>query len=391
MRFSIKLVLSYSFTHPTSSSGRRVRNLYKHSLKTEGWTVLTANLRKFEDDEVIQIDDVLTSSIPIISQSKSRVKQRLKKVVSYFLWPDRSILWSIKATLYVLKITRNMTDEKPVRVVGVGYPFSNLLAGAIIKWFRKKKCFYIAHFIDGFYLINKGNDTSFIFQPLNYLAERFIISISDKVIVNKCKEEDFKKVFPSYLEKVVFVNETAGRIINVENLENFEKNRYFFAGSLYKKIREPSKVIDYFFRTKNIFIMAGNINDCQSALHDINSSKIQHLGMLSHNELMEQYSRAEFLVNIDNQDSDQQPPGKIIEYMSLQKPIINFYKGRSISGKVLKTSALRVDSYLEINIEDKVEENIKKICDFKPLIKGEIFRLEDTYEQLGNIYNEKPY
>ena len=192
--------------------------------------------------------------------------------------------------------------------------------------------------------------------------------------------------FQNYLEKCTPVDELPGLYLDSLQSKTEGIGRCLFAGSLYKGIRNPDKVIEIFSKIPHLKLkVAGNLNDCV----DILSHKhIEYLGLLGELQIIDQLQRADFLINIDNQDLGQQPPGKIIEYMQLQKPIINFYLRSSLSGSTLKKYSLTSKSYLEINLADDIDANIKKINNFS-VPNGILFNVPSNFEIVYQLYDDR--
>lgn len=386
----MKLFISYSYAHKHSSAGRRARLMNERFLKSSNWEIITSNLSTQSDSNVTIISSASSKFFTPISYKTSAIKLMIKKLVSFVLWPDRGLFWSFRAYKQIYSRLKS-APESSIKIAALAYPFSSILLGAVLKKKFSARTHFTAHFIDAFYLVNKGNGTSFIFRPLNYLCEKFVYQQADLIILNKAKKNEFIKNFPNFILKAKFVDELPGNLFSI-NSNVKERNRCFFAGSLYKNIRNPEEVLRLFCSLEEMLLVAaGNTNDCQSFFEKYTGSNLKHIGMINHQEMELEYSKSEFLINIDNQDQAQQPPGKIIEYMLLQKPIVNFYKGNSVSGGLLKEHSLKNISYIEIDLDADATENIKMLKSFFNSTEDsteKLFQVEDSFKSLEKVYHD---
>jgi hypothetical protein len=356
----------------------------KHFLQKNGWKVVTSCLSVSEEKNVEHISTFIDQVFKPISYKNTSSKRSLKKIFLNFLWPDKGIFWALKTFFILTKRFLNQRNQKYL-LVTVSYPFSSHLLGACLKLLFPKRIQLVTHYIDAFYLINKGNGAPLFLAPLSLLAERFAHKMADKVIINNNKSAEFESLFTNLIFKKNSVDELPGLYLTDFNSENVENGRCLFAGSLYRNIRNPKKVFDLFYKLSNLKLkIAGNLNDCVDILQEF---EFEYLGLLNDDQIIEQLKKAEILINIDNQDHGQQPPGKLIEYMLLQKPIINFYSEKSLSGKVLEKFACSQDSYLEINLADDMEKNLLKISQYK-VPKGKIFEISNRFENLYELYSK---
>jgi hypothetical protein len=379
-----KYLISYSYSHLHSSSGKRLRILNKYFLRNNGWKIITSQISKSQEDNVEQISTLIDRFIKPVSYSNTTTKRGFKKILLNILWPDKGIFWAIKTTWILIK--RLLGSNESFEIVTVSYPFSSHLVGAVLKWLFPQRVELKTHYIDGFYLINKGNGAPQFLSLLSYLSEIFTYRMSSKIIVNNSKRSEFEQLFFKYKNKTIYVDELPGLYLENIKDESLSKGRCLFAGSLYLKIRNPFKVLELFKELPEFnLVLAGNLNDCQEVL---NQKHVAYIGLLDEKAVIDQLKMADILINIDNQDQNQQPPGKIIEYMQLQKPIINFYINKSISGENLRKFSLKNDSYLEVNLADDTQLNLNKIRSFIPTEKP-LFNVPNNFENLYRIYAQK--
>ncbi|WP_412472162.1 hypothetical protein [Halobacteriovorax sp. RT-2-1] len=384
-----KYIISYSYSHIHSSAGTRVRLLNSKYLKNNNWNIVTSRLSTISEDNVIVIPSLVDKLFKPISYKNTESKRTLKKIFNNLLWPDRGIFWSIKVIIYF--VGKLLFEKEKIRIVGVGYPFSSILCSAIIKSFFKNKVHFTAHFIDGFYLTSKDS-SNILRRKINYLTEKFVLKNSDHAIVCEDKIKEFKKCFNQFVNKTTFVPTMIGIDTDLRSFNspynNNKHDYHFFGGSLYRKIRNPEKVIEIYKHLQNtIFTIAGNLNDCSSMVKS--SGHLEYVGNLSQENLINYIQHSNILINIDNQTSIEQSPGKIVEYMAFQKPIINYYKNSSLSKSILEKYDLCKAS-LSIDIEEPIDTNLEKINNFiksTQNLNGRLYSTPDTLELTYNLYN----
>ncbi len=378
-----KYLLSYSYSHLHSSSGKRLKILNKNFLKADGWKILTSCISLSEEKNVEQIPTWIDRSFKPISYKNTSSKRSFKKFFLNFLWPDKGIFWAFKAAFRLFFRIRNSTEI--FKLVTVSYPFSSHLVGAFIKFCYPSRVQLTTHYIDGFYLINKGNGAPKFLAPLSYLAEVFTYKMANRIITNSSKIQDFDEKFPKYKPKCFPVDELPGLYLTPQEDSNSPSTgKCLFAGSLYKNIRNPFKVLELFGQLPEWHLkIAGNLNDCTEVL---NHRHVEYIGFLNEESIVKELGKADILINIDNQDTQQQPPGKIIEYMQFQKPIINFFLKKSISGPNLKKFSIDPSSYLEIDLMDDLSLNLNKLRNFVSQ-KKQLFNVPNNFEYVYKLYN----
>ncbi|WP_419168997.1 hypothetical protein [Halobacteriovorax sp.] len=377
----IKYVISYSYSHLHSSSGARVRLLNSKYLKNDNWTIITSKLSNTKEENVTSINNFVDNLFKPISYSNTISKRSIKKIFGKILWPDRGIFWSSK--IFFLLLIKILNSNNKYKLVGVGYPFSSILCAATLKFFFRKRIKFTAHFIDGFSLVSN--------KTIDRIAESFVLKNADHIIVCIDKENEFKKIFKQYCNKVTFVPTMIGIDVSNHTIPSTYniRNKHFFGGSLYKNIRNPEKVFEIYKHLKNINLtIAGNANDCIDIVDK--SKHIDYIGLVDQSKLINEIESSDVLINIDNQSDNEQSPGKIVEYMEFQKPILNFYLKKSLSEKILKKYDMSKAS-LSIDINENISENINKIRNFQEHIKtltGKLYSTPDTIKQMYDLYNQ---
>lgn len=395
------ILLTPCFTHPHASSGRKLRTLYRLHLREAKWKVVTGYSSDNLDEDIIQYRSFIDKLWRPVSTTqeghKKKAKLILKKMFSCVLWPDIGIFWSLKSFNSVYRLIK--TCRGKVVLVAVCYPFSSLLLCATLKFLFHSRLTLIAHYVDSFYLTNYGNGTSSYYKPLNYISELLVNLQADRIIINDQKKEAFTKTFPQYLHKTVFIEELPNNITVGSSSPLQKPNRKptktaFFAGTLYKTIRHPEDLLKVFSKIKTIQLnIAGNLNDCSDIVLEYTRrfQNISYLGMMTPEELNEAYLYSDLLVNIDNSDLSQQAPGKIFEYMQYQKPIINFFKEKSLSGPILAKKSIHPSAFLDLKTsklnDHQAEEIAQCILELDDTEKTDRFAINNGYKELFKLYS----
>lgn len=165
--------------------------------------------------------------------------------------------------------------------------------------------------------------------------ELFIYEQMDKIFVQPSSYEIIKENLPkSIAEKVL---PTRFPLIN-PNISVDENNEYFapktincvYAGAIMLPIRRPDFMFKLFdsFSDKSIrlYIWSGNLTqELEREMKSILPATVSYCGSLPQDEMQKVLASADFLVNLGNTATNQLP-SKLLDYISLRKPIINIYK-----------------------------------------------------------------
>ena len=166
-------------------------------------------------------------------------------------------------------------------------------------------------------------------------AEAFVFEHMDKVfvqpssytsIIKELQERIAKKVFPTRFPLV------DPSISAVANRTYFKKDTIncVYAGALMLPIRRP----DFMFRLFSLFsnqsihlyVWCGNLtDDKKKEMTSMMPSNVTYCGSLPQSEMQMVLAGADFLVSLGNTVTNQLP-SKLLDYISLRKPIINIYK-----------------------------------------------------------------
>lgn len=109
--------------------------------------------------------------------------------------------------------------------------------------------------------------------------------------------------------------------------ENYHQNEiptFMYGGTFYKNIRDPRPLLDYLssldiaFR----FIIYSDSDLLVKPYYDVLKEKLEFRGLLRRDELLKEFAKADFLINIEN-GTDKQNPSKLIDYAISKRPVLN--------------------------------------------------------------------
>ena len=192
-----------------------------------------------------------------------------------------------------------------------------------------------------------------------------------------------KKVFKCFSEKIISLEFPLiyGRkaTVSSSNIGAFKKDEsFFFFGSFYNGVRNPSYLISFFKGLNYKLYIVGNL----SRFYKKQIEKIDNIVYLGHFPLDETLSiinESHFLINVGNSVSNQ-TPSKMFEYISFRRPIINFCKIENCSSKLL----LENYPYPYLNIfeyDPDINGQKKRFIEFVEKNKTEYLSCDDNLYQ----------
>lgn len=216
-------------------------------------------------------------------------------------------------------------------VVSVCYPIAAHYIASQAR--RKKKNFHfkwIAYYLDP-YFCNKQLGKGY---KRRFYTEKRILNHADAVIVPGLIKADYAQIkhnclYDAELPNIIDFSKTKKEKSVSLDSENI---KCVFLGNLYGDIRNPEslfKMIDYMDDTEIKFYFVGGKYNFQAGFLDMWKKRlgkkiemINRVSAESANWILEQ---ADILINIGN-SVDNQLPGKVFDYISVGKPIVNICK-----------------------------------------------------------------
>lgn len=264
-------------------------------------------------------------------------------------------------------------------IIACSYPF--LMEEITYKICKNTKCTFISYQFDPFYnnmILDKDKqaerlklelkvlkNADRIFLPHENYEENLLTEL--KVLKKKYYPLDFALI----KEKKISPNKSSLSTIN-----------FVFTGTFYKDIRTPYFMLDF---VKNIhfdyhidlyYISDETINNELLNYQRLFNGKLSLYRNKSKEECDKALEKANIIINVGNLIANQ-TPSKVFEYISLGKPILNFYTNKNdTSKKVLKNYPLVLNVFKDYDEEDILnfiefcKENKNKILDFKEATKN---------------------
>lgn len=328
---------------------RNLINIWKNSHKI---TLLTKDNPGTDQvfDKQVEIDKLpysfwgkLLIKQSLTASGKKKVgKQKNKKIftlirkiwrksnLQMFIFPDK-YLFELKSFRKKLK-ELILVEEYDVVIISA-YPFSLLRLAKQVKFYQrdlKPVCIYDTG--DPFF----GNSVKHMIAPLhNYFSKNYekrnLKYIDDLVVISQVVKEHYEKNYPVSLrdKKVMVIEQGIRKMIvpvNIDQSGQKDGMKLMYAGGFYRKLREPFNLYKAIDAIQDIPIhlkIFGNIYE--KFLPDLKQGKYSFGGSINQQQVIEEYMISNLIVFIDNAFGIQ-VPGKILEIISLCKPILFIYE-----------------------------------------------------------------
>ena len=202
----------------------------------------------------------------------------------------------------------------------------------------------------------------------------FVQPNSYEEIIDKYELSIAKKVFPTNFPLVIPDTQVSGN----ESFFCSNTINCVYSGALMMSIRRPEYMLNLFSHFSNrsihLYIWCNNLSDeSRAELLSLLPSNVTFCGALPQNDMQCVLAGADFLVNLGNSITNQLP-SKLLDYISLRKPIINIYKNDkcptrdiisnyplaiSISeNEDINMAASKVECFINENIGNRVDSQI---------------------------------
>ena len=247
-------------------------------------------------------------------------------------WPDYACGWVLPAAGTARSLCAANHYEW---IVSVSHPFTGHLVGLLAKACAPGSG-WIVDIGDPFCLMREpAPNNRNLYAWLNRTVERRIVSQANAISVTtdstrRLYESSFSlqlgkiRVIPPLLSLPPMPHRT--------RLGGDNTIRLVFIGTLYRKLRSPSFLLDCFMALvsdlparKLELHFYGAVNDCANdlaACPEALRPRLHLHGMVERAEALQAMVDADVLVNIGN-NSESQLASKVIEYMAVGKPILN--------------------------------------------------------------------
>ncbi len=284
----------------------------------------------------------------------SRVLSALKNAVNYFIG-ERYLLTS-GPYLY-----KSVELSQYDAVLSIGLPFYvNLVTALKIKRHRKSEAVYIADWSDPFYNAKENH-----FAPYFKRLQKIACSPFDYITI---PTETAVQYFSEYIikEKIRIIPQgfDFSKIKLYQYKEN-KKTTFAYAGIFYERIRNPEKFLEFLSNIDKDFIFViytithGSLfTDVLQKYKRILGEKLQIHDLIPREECIAKLSQMDFLINIENNTSNQ-IPSKLIDYALTGRPILSLKQDAIVKEKMI---AFMNGDYSGATIIDLEQFNIKNVC-----------------------------
>jgi hypothetical protein len=260
------------------------------------------------------------------------------------LWPDFAAMWYFTA----LKRARALVQHgRPDAVVTVSLPYTDHLIGKALK--RRYGIYWLVDIGDPFsFMTETPVNNTVLFRSLNARSESSVLALADAITVTtEGTRQEYWRCFRAIEKskiKVVPPLFSPPKITNSLEFSDSESRdiRLVFAGTLYRRIRNPAALLQFFRRLLATRLgpqlelhFYGVINDCQpyfDAYSDLIDSTVFIHGLVPRAQAVRAMQAATVLVNLGNA-TPYQLPSKLLEYIMLGKPVLNITKLESDSSQ----------------------------------------------------------
>lgn len=249
----------------------------------------------------------------------------------------------------------NSRLSKPSLIYSRSYPLSSTFKALKLKK-KWPDIPWILHLSDPWAISYEGDSPATNFQiksrTYNKRVEYEAFSLADKVTLTSKKTiELYKRSYPEYQDKfILFPNVYDPEIVNINPL-NFEdrllivytggfgekRSPRFFLNGIKKTLESNQEMRD---RVEFIFTGPMTRNNAKIFQEFSEIDQINHLGVISYQEMIRIQHSAHILVNIDSPISDANHavffPSKLLEYIAAKRRILTITSDGSTSEEIVR-------------------------------------------------------
>lgn len=270
---------------------------------------------------------------------RTRLRNSARWIWRATYWPDYACGWILPASKAARKLCQ---DQQYDWIVSVSHPFS----GHVVGWITQKHARGARWFVDigdPFHLMEEPSPNNRrLYAHLNRWIETRVLALADAIsVTTESTQLLYAAHFPSSRGRIHLMPPLLSlppASAATDSRLSRHVFRLVFVGTLYRRLRSPVFLLQCFSaliaampdRDLELHIY-GAVNDCGEELaacpepararlfvHGVVERAVVHVAMLE----------ADLLVNIGN-DSTSQLASKVIEYMSVGKPILNIVSSES--------------------------------------------------------------
>ena len=323
------LILSRWYYPAKNPRAFRTTELVKELFR-RGKYDITAVLPSFADLQNCALDVHFTPTISVPAKCgkdgsvslKDRVLEQIRSVLRFILGDSPgNIIYSFRLYFVFRKL---LQEEHYDVVMSISFPFYTHVAVALAMKCSSFKSILIADCGDPFY-VNPSYKMAFYLK----WVEKYFLGKFDYVTIPM---DAARESYADYgIDDRIRIIPQGFAITQIAD-DTYRKNpvpMFCFAGVLYEKIRNPRYFLDYLLQLKQDFVFVVYALPDAFTLQLLDEYK-KKLGdrleirePLPREELVHVMATMEFVVNFDNENSNQKP-SKLIDYAMSKRPILSF-------------------------------------------------------------------
>lgn len=363
------LITSYFYPPEQTPRAFRTHELVKEFSK-RGYMVdvcvpdiACANEEKLKNCRYYYVESMKKGKLATVAETKGSNIKRYSKVLNYFKKALRYIVGGDpRAVRYYDKLYRILMkncNENYDLIISIGLPFYVHLATARFIINTNQEGVKICDYGDPFYF----NPSSKKLYFLKFL-EKWAVNQFDFISIPTGKSLNYYKFLKD--KNSIKIIPQGFNYSNIR-LAKYERNhtlKFCYAGIFYKAIRNPEYLFEFLASIEMDFqfVIYTRVNDTffqevYKKYKDKLGDKLLINDFISREELIMEMSKMDFLVNIENENSNQ-VPSKLIDYALSGRPILSMSQ-KTFSEKIfIDFINGKYDDALTVNTEDYDIENI---------------------------------
>ncbi|MDP1526051.1 MAG: glycosyltransferase [Rhodocyclaceae bacterium] len=315
-------------------------------------------------------------------------------------WPDYACGWIIPATRTARALCKVSHYDW---IISVSHPFTGHVVGMLAKSCSPRSR-WLVDIGDPYSHMNEPSPNNrHVYSWLNRTIEGRVVADADAISVTTVSTRHlYGATFPRSIGKLHVIPP----LLSLPELPSPPERksdgtiRLVFVGTLYQKLRSPKfllaciAALSQALPERRIELhFYGNINDCGGeflSLPESMKSLVLVHGMVSRERVVQAMVDADVLINIGN-NSESQLASKVVEYMAVGKPILNFTSislDTSLDALVDYPATLNIERAGNVPRSEVVEAMRSFVLNSAPVDKRAVERVRRRYsgEHVAGLY-----
>lgn len=394
------LLISYHY-YPSGISGSIRFSYLSKLLEEKNYEVHVLTIKsdyiESPDDDMLHSKNVhRTKVFPFYNYTpKNVLSRKFKRFLNLYSPIDQYSGWIFPGTFKAISVIRRYKIKK---IVVTGPPFSQFFIGYFASIFTKAELY--VDYQDPWFLWE--NYSSFFrkglrLKKVNLFLEKTILSRAKKIVLNtSVAKDEYVKQFPEFAKKFSFITNAYPVIKDLKSIK-LEQNKIviLYAGIFYGE-RRLSYLLEALSRMRN----NNEIKLEEIAIHVfgkilpedlelIKKLKLEEVVVeherISYQKVLEYMKGADILYLTQGYDHRHCIPYKLIDYLSVERPVLALTSIHSATDKVMQE--VDCGEVAEMTDPDSVYNSLKKIIKkndytFKGIEKYSWDSITDNFVQL---------